>query len=128
MLNVLISDAHNRLPIYRQRLHGSREDVINKTTETDTNSIDYATKQTTNAYKTRRRNQLEQKFKNLRSYKQLHSNADTWVKNISDRPLTEQQTRILVKGLNYNTKDAAKLDYVADLESSLKNTGLPDGT
>ncbi len=28
MLNVLISDAHNRLPIYRQRLHGSRDDVM----------------------------------------------------------------------------------------------------
>ncbi len=37
-------------------------------------------------------------------------------------------TRILAKGLNYNTKDAAKLDYVADLESALKNTELPDET
>ena len=47
---------------------------------------------------------------------------------ISDKPLTEQQTRILAKGLNYNTKDAAKLDYVADLESTLKNTEIPDET
>ena len=68
------------------------------------------------------------KFKNSRSYKELHSNADTWVKNISDKPLTEQQTCILAKGVNYNTKDAAKLDYVADLESALKNTEIPDET
>ena len=74
--------------------------------------LDSAIKQTTNVHRTRRRSQLERKFKNSMSYKQLHSNADTWVKNISDKPLTEQQTRILAKGLNYNTKDAAKLDYV----------------
>ncbi|CAB4018442.1 integrase recombinase xerD homolog [Paramuricea clavata] len=43
-------------------------------------------------------------------------------------PLTEQQTRSLAKGLNYNTKDADKLDYVADLESALKNSGLTDET
>ncbi len=53
MLNVLISDAHNRLGMYRQRLHEYREAVINKTTETDTSSIDCAIKQTTNAYKTK---------------------------------------------------------------------------
>ena len=40
----------------------------------------------------------------------------------------EQQTRSLAKGLNYNTKDADKLDYVADLESALKNSGLTDET
>ena len=40
----------------------------------------------------------------------------------------KQQTRILATGLNYNTRDAAKLDYVADLESALKNTELPDET
>ena len=43
----------------RQRLHGYREAVINKTTETDANSIDSAIKQTTNLHRTRRRNQLE---------------------------------------------------------------------
>ena len=54
--------------------------------------------------------------------------ADAWVKNISDRSLTEQQTRILTKGLNFNTKDANELDYVEDLESALKSTGLSDET
>ena len=82
----------------------------------------------TNAHKTRQRNQLERKFKNSRSYKQLRSNTNIWVKNISDKPLTEQQTPVLEKGLNYNTKDASKVDYVADLESALKSTGKPDET
>ena len=98
MLNVLISDALNRLRIYRQRLHGYREAVIDKTTETESNSVDSANKQTANVRRTRRRSQLERKFENSGSCKQLHSNADTWVKNISDKPLTEQQTRILAKG------------------------------
>jgi hypothetical protein len=131
MLNALISDVHNRLRIYRRKLHGYRDTVISKTIETDANSLENAIKvikQTANAYRTKRRNQLEQKFKNSRSYKQYHSNADAWVKNISDRPLTKQQTRSLAKGLNYNTKDADKLDYVANLESALKNSGLTDET
>jgi hypothetical protein len=105
-----------------------RDTVIRKTTETDANSLDNAIKQTANAYRTKRQNQLEQKCKNSRSHKQYHNNADAWVKNISDRPLTEQQTRSLAKGLKYNTKDADKLDYVADLESALKNSGLTDKT
>ena len=48
--------------------------------------------------------------------------------NISDRPLTEQQTHILAKGLNYNVKDENILDYIADLESTLKNTELTEQT
>ena len=60
MLNALISDAHNRLRIYRQKLHGYRDTVISKTTETDANSLDNAIKQMANAYRTKRHNQLEQ--------------------------------------------------------------------
>ncbi|XP_028408809.1 uncharacterized protein LOC114531389 [Dendronephthya gigantea] len=128
MLNVLISDAHNRLRIYRQRLQGYRTAVIKDTTEMDANSISLAIQQTTNEHRKRRRSQLERKFKNTRSYKQSNNNTDAWVKNISDRSLTEQQTRSLAKGLNFNTKDADALDYVADLESALKSTSLPDET
>ena len=58
MLNALISDAHNRLRIYRQKLHGYRDTVISKTTETDANSLDNAIKQTANACRTKRQNQL----------------------------------------------------------------------
>ena len=86
--------------VYRQRLHGYHEADIHTTTETDANSIDNAIKQTTNTYKTKRGSQLELKFENSRSYKQHHSNPNTWVKNISERPLTEQQTCVLAKGLN----------------------------
>ena len=53
-------------------------------------------------------------------------NTNTWVKNISGKPLTEQQTHVLAKGLNYNTKDATKLNYVADLELALKSTGTDE--
>ena len=128
MLNVLISDAHNRLRIYRQRLYGYREAVINKTTETVANSIDSVIKQTTNVLRTRRHNQLERKFKNSRSYKQLHSNADTWVKNISDKPLTQQHSRSSERLKLQYERRCQIIDYVADLESALKNTEIPDET
>jgi hypothetical protein len=35
---------------------------------------------------------------------------------------------VLAKGLNYNTTDAKKLDFIADLESALKNTELTEET
>ena len=35
---------------------------------------------------------------------------------------------MLAKGLNYNTTDAKKLDFIADLESALKNTELTEET
>ena len=35
---------------------------------------------------------------------------------------------MLAKGLNYNTTDAKKLDFIADLESALKNTELTKET
>ena len=35
--------------------------------------------------------------------------------------MTEEQIHILSKGLNYNTKDASKLHYIADLDNALKN-------
>ena len=100
--------------------------ALSKTTLADTNSLDTAIKYTTYTYKESQHNELQRKYKNSRSYKQLHSNADTQVKNISDKPLTVEQTHVLAKGLNYNTKDANKLDYIADLESALKNTRLPE--
>ncbi len=60
------------------------------------------------------------------SYQRNHNNPDAWVKNISRKQLTECQTQVLTKGLNYNTADAKKLDFIADLESALKDTELTD--
>ncbi len=40
--------------------------------------------------------------------------------------LHECQTQVLTKELNYNTTDAKKLDFIADLESALKDTELTD--
>ena len=44
-----------------------------------------------------------------------------WVKNISDRQLTDIKVQVLAKGMNYNTKDADPLDFIAELESFFKN-------
>jgi hypothetical protein len=47
---------------------------------------------------------------------------------VAHKELTEQQTQVLAKGLNYNKTDAKKLDFIADLESALKNTELTEET
>ena len=47
---------------------------------------------------------------------------------LAHKELTEQQTQVLAKGLNYNKTDAKKLDFIADLESALKNTELTEET
>ena len=119
MLNLLISDAHNRLRIYQQKLHGYRNSVIQNTSTADAKSLDNAIKYSTNTYKTRRRIELDKKYKNTRSYRQRKHITNTWVKNISDNTLTDEQIHVLGKGLNYNTKDASKLDYIADLQKTL---------
>ncbi|XP_046854189.1 uncharacterized protein LOC124447327 [Xenia sp. Carnegie-2017] len=126
MLNILISDAHNRLRIYRRKLNQHRETVTNHITQTDAKSINETIKETTNAYRTKRHNELQRKLQKSRSFKEINTDTHSWVKNISSKPLTVQQTKILSKGLNYNIKDADKLDFVADLESSLKLTNLND--
>ena len=40
MLNHLITDSHNLLRIYRQKMHGYRSSVIQNTTTTDAKSLD----------------------------------------------------------------------------------------
>ncbi|CAB4027058.1 Exonuclease 1, partial [Paramuricea clavata] len=60
------------------------------------------------------------------SYQRNHNNADAWVKNISHKQLTDQQKQVLAKGLNYNAADAKKLDFIADLESALKQAVFPN--
>jgi hypothetical protein len=79
-------------------------------------------------YILKRRTELQRKLNNSRSYQRNHNNAYAWVKYISHKELTEQQTQVLAKGLNYNTTHAKKLDFIADLESALKNTELTEET
>ena len=38
--NLLISDAHNRLRIYQQKIHGYRSSVIQNATSTDAKSFE----------------------------------------------------------------------------------------
>ena len=95
MLNLLISDAHNRLRIYQQKLHGYRNSVIQNTSTADAKSLDNGIKYSTSTYKTRRRIELDKKYKNTRSHRQHQNNTNTRVKNISDKTLTDEQNLLL---------------------------------
>ncbi|XP_046855882.1 uncharacterized protein LOC124448981 [Xenia sp. Carnegie-2017] len=110
----------------KRKLNQHRESVKNHITQTDAKYIDETIKETTNAYRTKRHNELQRKLQKSRSFKEINTDTHSWVKNISSKPLTVQPTKILSKGLNYNIKDANKLDFVADLESTLKFTNLSD--
>jgi hypothetical protein len=126
MLNVLITDAHNRLRVYQQKFEEHRNAILTKTNTTDAQSLDDTIKCITKKYQSKRHEELQRKLTSSRSYQRNHNNTDAWVKNISRKQLTECQTQVLTKGLNYNTADAKKLDFIADLESALKDTELTD--
>eukprot|EP00061_Rhincodon_typus_P009980 g33891.t1 len=53
-------------------------------------------------------------------------NTDSWIKNILDRTLTDTEMTVLVRGQNYNYRDAKKTDFLAVLESTLKTNGLTE--
>lgn len=120
MLQTLISEAHNRLRHYREKLNLHRHEVFTKTNEYDTTALKDAVQNTVNEYKTRRHSELQAKLVNTRQYRSRNKyDTNSWVKNISDKQLTEHETTLLAKGMNYNTKDADNIDFIAELETAI---------
>ena len=105
MVQTLITEAHNRLRIYQQKLDKHRSHVLNETNHKDTQQLIEAIQYTTRYYRSKRQNELETKLKNTRCYRQYNHDEKRWVKNLSKRPLTDDETRVLAKGINFNTQD-----------------------
>ena len=98
-------------------------------TEHEIESLNETISHTTAEYKNERHADLKRKLKNSRHYRQTHkSEQSNWVKNLSTRELTEEEKSVLAKGLNYNTKDATQLDFIADLEHALKTNNIEEHT
>jgi hypothetical protein len=54
------------------------------------------------------------------------NNNNGWIKNLSSRPLTTAEQDVLIKGLNFNVRDAPQKEYLASLEHALKTTGITE--
>ena len=117
MLKVLITESHIRLRTYQRRIVEHRNAIFTTTNTSDAKLLQDTINNITQEYQSKRRTELQRKLNNSRSYQRNHNNANAWVKNISHKELTEQQTQVLAKGLNYNTTHAKKLDFIADKDN-----------
>eukprot|EP00061_Rhincodon_typus_P003315 g19783.t1 len=66
------------------------------------------------------------RLKNFKHLPAQHPETGPQIKNGSEQPLTDTEKTILVRGLNYNYRVAKKTDFLAVLESTLKNNGLAE--
>eukprot|EP00061_Rhincodon_typus_P001254 g14182.t1 len=54
------------------------------------------------------------------THKNDSNRTDTWIRNLSDRKLTDTEMAVLTWELNYNYRDANKTEFLATLEATLK--------
>eukprot|EP00061_Rhincodon_typus_P009425 g32923.t1 len=79
--------------------------------------------------KTKKRHKLREKLSKLVHHKDKDNNKpDTWIRNLSNRQLTETEKAVLLRGLNYNHKDSNGTDFIVALEITLKDSRLTDET
>ena len=129
MLNTLITETHNRKRNYQIQLDAHKKTMAKCVTEHEIESLNETISRTTAEYKNERHTDLKRKLKNSRHYRRTHKSEESnWVKNLSSRELTEEEKSVLAKGLNYNTKDATQLDFIADLEHALKTNNIEEHT
>eukprot|EP00061_Rhincodon_typus_P001465 g14870.t1 len=81
-------------------------------------------RQTTRAQK---RQTVQDKLTTL-THKNDNNRTDTWIRNLSDRKLTDAEKAVLTQGLNYNYRDANKTEWLATLEATLKTNDINEET
>eukprot|EP00061_Rhincodon_typus_P002607 g17999.t1 len=80
--------------------------------------------QTTRAKK---RQTLQDKLATLTHQNNINR-ADTWIRNLSDRKLTDTEKAVLTRGLNYNYRDANKTEFLVTLEATLRTNSINEET
>eukprot|EP00061_Rhincodon_typus_P016349 g44524.t1 len=76
--------------------------------------------QTTRA---RKRQTLQDKLATL-AHQNNNNRTNTWIRNLSDRKLTDTEKAVLIHGLNYNYRDADKTEFLATLEATLRANNI----
>ena len=129
ILNTLITETHNRLRNYRTQLNSYQQSISTTINNQEMTALKEAISHTATQHRHKRHNDLQLKLKNCRQYCEKYSNTtENWVKNISSRKLTDEELHLLSKGMNYNTKDARHLDFIADLEHVLESNKIEEHT
>eukprot|EP00061_Rhincodon_typus_P001104 g13720.t1 len=77
--------------------------------------------------KIKKRQTLQDKLA-TRTYKNDNNRTDTWIRNPSNRKLTDMEKAVLTRGLNYNYGDANKMEFLATLEATLKTNNINEET
>ena len=123
LIKLMITDAHNRMIKYQTNIDiskGACENTIDASAFAELNG---AIQRRVNNMLKRRKEELMDKLTKLARSEEIPSNS-TWVKNISQRQLSNEEHDVLVRGMNFNLGDAPKRHYLADLEYALKSTGI----
>ena len=129
MLNTFITGTHNRLRSNQTKLGIFKQTITETTAEYDANTLNKTITCTTAVFKLQRHHELQRKLNNTRHYREVYNNKETtWVKNILNRELTDKETCVLSEGLNYNTRDANRLDFIAYQEHTLNTSNLEENT
>eukprot|EP00061_Rhincodon_typus_P003970 g21434.t1 len=80
--------------------------------------------QTTRAKK---RQTLQDKLATL-THQNDNNRTDTWIRNLSDRKLTDTEKAFHTRGLNYNCRNANKTEFLATLEATLRTNNINEET
>eukprot|EP00061_Rhincodon_typus_P006614 g27437.t1 len=71
--------------------------------------------------RTKKKHTLQEKLTKLIHHKDKDNNKpDSWIRNVSSRPLREIEKAVLICGLTYNHRDKNRTDFMAALEATLK--------
>ncbi|CAI2738566.1 unnamed protein product, partial [Dicrocoelium dendriticum] len=127
MIRLMITDAHNRLRKYDRSMNEHRSSCLQVVGQQLTEQLEAAIEHRVANTRTKKHNALLDKLSKLTSPKDENI-SDGWIRNLSNRPISDAEKQVLIKGLNYNYRDATATDFLAAFESVLQSNGLDEET
>ncbi|GAA53088.1 putative reverse transcriptase [Clonorchis sinensis] len=125
MIRLMITDAHIRLRKYARVLNEQRETCLRTVGPEIIEQLSEARRVRHTVEK--KRATLERKLYRLVKPTEP-TNNEAWIMNLSRRQLTAAEENVLIKGLNFNFKDAGNPEYLASLEAAFTSSGLNEET
>ena len=123
----MITDAHNRIRKYNRHIEDHKATCLRVLGTTLFEQLEAAIERKVRFTTEKKRENLNRKISKLTMNQQQNTNNhQAWIKNLSSRNLTNKEEEVLIKGLNFNFKDANKLEYLASLEAILTTSNLTE--